>query len=715
MRIAAIYIPENTFPHLFGENHTEFTLNLGGKFNYLFKSKNSKIEVNKVTENENFINEFWGNDISLVSCIVGKNAVGKTTILRSLNNSIDSSSKKLIYLIEKSNSDSFDIINETEKTVIINFVASFNEIKHKSFEPLYYSPTLDYDLVDTFSPISLINYFDNNLEDYYLDSVNRNVNFLNDSIIKKIKDAYYDFPSYDYIKINVKKLRKSRIRAPYLESNFGNPHRGDALKNELKGEISRLKDKQNFYSEFSIEDMIKSHEKSISLLESESFTEQFDKLWNLKDYKYSDNTGYDYIHNSFDFIKNLEVNILSYLLLGATFPQTGLGGGIDFSRINETNNFYDRLNFFLEMYFVNEYKSLTEKIKTDLKGIKIEDSQKIIAQIEKDSFSKLSGVDMNPIKERMISYTESFEAILTFYQKITKIIDSDFVKLIDGDLIFSIQDYQSKLLFDELIYNYKYILKIFPKSPIYISLFDFSPNKKLSTGEKALLDFYSSLYNYIDTNKESKHLNNEYYLLLLDEPDLGFHPLWKKKFINAISKTLPLIFSKINPQKYDEEKKKYIYTRENPVIQIIFSTHDPLTLSDIPNQCIFYLDKNGNSSFIVDSKRRSQKSFGANITDLLADSFFVNDGLIGDFAKEKINATIEWINKQRILKENLKTKYIVDNGQYEFHKKIISIIDEHVLKLKLAEMLEELKGDKNIQEELIDKEIEYLQNKKRML
>ena len=57
----------------------------------------------------------------------------------------------------------------------------------------------------------------------------------------------------------------------------------------------------------------------------------------------------------------------------------------------------------------------------------------------------------------------------------------------------------------------------------------------------------------------------------------------------------------------------------------------------------------------------------------------------------------------------------MDNGQYEFHKKIISIIDEHVLKLKLAEMLEELKGDKNIQEELIDKEIEYLQNKKRML
>ena len=49
-------------------------------------------------------------------------------------------------------------------------------------------------------------------------------------------------------------------------------------------------------------------------------------------------------------------------------------------------------------------------------------------------------------------------------------------------------------------------------------------------------------------------LNNEYYLLLLDEPDLGFHPLWKKKFINAISKTLPLIFSKM--ERNTEEKPR---------------------------------------------------------------------------------------------------------------------------------------------------------------
>lgn len=715
MRIAAIYIPTNTFPHLFGENHTEYTINLGGKFCYSFQNKNSRIEISRISENKNFIKEFWGSDISLISCIAGKNAVGKSTILKALNHSIDSSSKKLIYIIETNNSEKIQLINETEYAITNNFGDKLDITNHKSFEPLYYSPTLDYDLVDTYSPISLINYFDDNFENYFLDSVSRNVSFLNDPIIENIKDVYYDFPSYNFIKVNVKKLRKSRIRTPYLESNFGNPHRGDALKNELTGEIIRLKDEKFWKENFTKDDIIKFHENSIRLLESESFTEQFDKLWNLDDYKHIDSTGYDYIHNSSDFIKNIEINILSYLLLGATFTQTGIGGGIDFSKINDTTNFYDRINFFLEMYLVNEYKTLTNEIRNKLKGIKLEKSQEIVALIKKDKFQKLSGNDMIPIKERMIHYTESFEAILIFYKKLTKITESEFVRLNDGDLIFNINDYESKLLFDELIFNYKNILTIFPKCPINISLLDFSPNKKLSTGEKAILDFYSSLYHYIDTNKESEHLNHEFYLLLLDEPDLGFHPTWKKKFINAISKTLPIIFSKITPQKYDEEKRKYFPIRENPIIQIIFTTHDSLTLSDIPNQNIIYLDKYGNQSFIVEEKNRPQKSFGANITDLLKDSFFVQDGLIGDFAKEKIDFTIEWINSQKKIKEVLKTKYIIENEQYEQHKKIISIIDEHVIRMKLAEMLEELKGEKKLQEELIDKEIEYLQHKRSKL
>lgn len=636
MRLAAIYIPKNTLPHLFGDNHNEYTLNLGGQNVYQFEENNNEIKLSIISANNNFIDNFWGSDISLISSIVGKNAVGKSSILRAMNHEIDSGSRKLIYLIETNKPDEFKIINETTYTISTNFKAKINEISKNLLQSLFYSPNLDFDLIDTFSPITLINYFDDNLENYFLDSISRNVTFLNDPLIEIIKKVYDDFPSYDLIKVNAKKLRKSKIRIPYLESNFGNPHRGDALKNELAGELMSLKDENYRKDGFTKEEMINSYERNIQLLDSESFTEQFNKLWDLEDYKFSDESGYDYIHNSSNFIKNIEINILSYLLLGAVFAKTGLGGGIDFSEIKNTKSFYERMNFFLEMYLVNEHEILTKEIKTKLKSIKLEDSEEIITLIKNYSFAKELGVDLKPIKDKMIKYIESFELIHKFYEKLIQFTTSNVMELNDGSLIFYIKNRESKLLFDELINNYKFILTVFPKCPIKISLFDFFPNKKLSTGEKAILDFYSSLYNHIDTSSQSKHLNYDYYLLLLDEPDLGFHPLWKKKFINAISKTLPIIFSKINPQKYDEVKKEYITTRENPIIQIIFSTHDPLTLSDIPNQNIVYLDKDGDSSFIVDEASRPNKSFGANITDLLADSFFVQDGLIGDFAKEKL-------------------------------------------------------------------------------
>lgn len=67
-------------------------------------------------------------------------------------------------------------------------------------------------------------------------------------------------------------------------------------------------------------------------------------------------------------------------------------------------------------------------------------------------------------------------------------------------------------------------------------------------------------------------------VFLLDEADLGFHPEWKKRYINALTTTLPILINSLK----DKIKN----------IQIIFATHDPLTLSDIPNTNVVYLKKN---------------------------------------------------------------------------------------------------------------------------
>ena len=717
MRLVSIYIPNGALSHVFGDNHQGQTLNLGGKYLYEFKEEDKAIHIIRILENPNFICDFWNNDISLVSAIVGKNGVGKTSILRALNNDIDPGSRKLIYVIELEDEITIKVINQTHKEIKSEISPIEEVIKNKIFESLFYSPALDYDLIDTLSPISLINYFNDNLENYFLDSVVRNVFILNDEIIHELKTIYDDFPFYDIVEVKAKQHRKSRFRQPYLEANFANPFRGDSLKNELTGLIMEIENDDYPKKEFLKSEVVDIFKNFENHLKSESFTEQFNKIWDLEDYKYRDDQGYDYIHNSADFIKNLEINILSYLLLGAVFPQTGLGGSFNFNEINAVTNFNERMDFFLDMYLQNEYAILTEKIKEDLGGIHIDDFKNMILKINNDKWER-GRVDVKTVRDRMKKHINNFYLIKKFYNDILQLFASQKISTTEKGLLFNLQKNESGI-FNDLISGYKSLLNSFPNVPISISILDFKPTKKLSTGEKAILDFYASIFEYVNKNITEDHMNYDYYLLLLDEPELGFHPLWKKKFINAITKTLPIIFSKIIPKRYDDKLKKYVEVRKVPVIQIIFSTHDPLTLSDLPNSNIIYLDKNSTSNMteILDhmNELRPNKSFAANITDLLSDSFFVQNGLIGDFAKEKIEKTIEWIIDERNKKEEKikeKVEYVLDENLYEFHKKIIAIIDEHVIRLKLAEMIEELKDEKKLQKELLDQEILYLQLKR---
>jgi predicted ATP-binding protein involved in virulence len=229
--------------------------------------------------------------------------------------------------------------------------------------------------------------------------------------------------------------------------------------------------------------------------------------------------------------------------------------------------------------------------------------------------------------------------------------------------------------------------KIFEKSDRIDGFVNYMPISKLSSGENALLNLFSRLYDFLNSklSNETRLLKDtKNYILLLDEADLGFHPTWKKKFVSSLISTIPHFFNSLE---------------NNPNVQILFSTHDPLTLSDIPNKNIIYLNRNITNEeteiLDLDNPKRPKKSFAANVTELLADSFFIEDGLIGDFANKKINETIFWLNE----KEN--------KAVYEYHKKLIQNIDEPIIQRKLAEMYSE-KMKKNLSEELLQKEIDIL-------
>ena len=134
-------------------------------------------------------------------------------------------------------------------------------------------------------------------------------------------------------------------------------------------------------------------------------------------------------------------------------------------------------------------------------------------------------------------------------------------------------------------------------------------------------------------------------------------------------------------------------------IQIIITSHDPLTLSDLAKNNVVYLERSGGVTRV--SASANKKTYGANVADLLKDSFFIQDGQIGDFVGGQIDGMIHDINGRQI-----------SSDRKQDIERIIQAIDEPILKFKLAEMLSEALGDKQFELDLIDEEIRRLERRR---
>ncbi|MES2649853.1 MAG: AAA family ATPase [Bacteroidota bacterium] len=207
-----------------------------------------------------------------------------------------------------------------------------------------------------------------------------------------------------------------------------------------------------------------------------------------------------------------------------------------------------------------------------------------------------------------------------------------------------------------------------------ISNYYLSP--EFSSGESSFLTFFSRLYDAIEMYDKGNH-NIKQLILLIDEGDVAFHPYWKKKFFNWIVTWLNNINSR--------------YT-----FQLLITTHSPYLLSDLPSNNVLLLRKSQAGTEIIPASAFS--TFGANIYDILANSFFLKDGNIGEFAKEKVQWVIDTLNGWRDLKK------IVDVNELEKQKvfKLISIIGDTVVRNKLFEMYWEIFSDESALNNEID-------------
>jgi len=233
----------------------------------------------------------------------------------------------------------------------------------------------------------------------------------------------------------------------------------------------------------------------------------------------------------------------------------------------------------------------------------------------------------------------------------------------------------------------KYLMEDFIDDIILTNNIRFS---QLSSGEKQKIYSINSIIYHIqeiDRKKKYKHIN-----LILDEIELYFHPELQRTYIHDIIKAI-----------------NKVGTENILGINITFITHSPFILSDIPESKILFLDKESND---IDAKtvpqKKNVKTFGANIHSLLSDSFFMDGGLMGEFAKGKINEIKEF--HEKVMKEK-KTDENIEfyNKNKTKFKQIHLIIGEPFLQKIVKNQLEEIELILLGRDEAIDKEIARLQ------
>lgn len=194
----------------------------------------------------------------------------------------------------------------------------------------------------------------------------------------------------------------------------------------------------------------------------------------------------------------------------------------------------------------------------------------------------------------------------------------------------------------------------------------------LSSGEQHLVHTTQSvLYHILNVN--SVHNSNSgkkkyhYINIIFDEIELYFHPEYQRRFVFELLEKLKNIEKNINNIKG---------------INILFCTHSPFILSDIPKQ---------NVLFLGEGEIENKNTFAGNISMMLSSSFFMKESLIGEFAKNRINQLLEKLNQQKEEyrkeeEDKYKAQIIMSDKEKSEALELIKLVDEPILKYKLNEM-----------------------------
>lgn|GEM_PF-2396509 len=657
--------------------------------NELIVNYNKKNKSLSFMQNKNFLDNYWGRNINSITTIAGNNGVGKSTILDSIKGRFFYGFNFLpleTVLVEKK--DKCYCIYYSEKLLEENSAIVINDNKYV-LSDFQVNPKIKSIILD-------INIGNENIEFQFkkvtIEDIERNsTEVQNQTRIGNERSLVFYTNQWNYETYNRSYKSNKNREFDYTDLSIGN-------------KIDSLINKVGDYEELFSEDM-----RIINGVSSENRFNT-DYLYELKS---------EEIKNALRYLNESSLNnkINDHLIIPEEivikYDFMSLRERNDLLLLNDELNIYLRFekkvnNFFGEQvfynYILNSKKDIgskemmlliiVENLFSNLDYILFEKIKEIIKEKEKRKEYNLTRIeDIIPLIESFsavvleeianLNYTEKLkierrkklkqrvEKLFSDYTNFIRYLLTDFLvnrehMILDTHRIKMFEVDKNSVGIDKIINIKVPRIKITKSNNKSIYNFvnkynDLSGKNKslhfswrnLSSGEIQLLNLCTSLYLAI---KDSKHRD---VLILLDEAEISLHPMLQKKIISVLSGMLDSL----------ELQEKNI--------QVVLSTHSPFILSELPFNCLILLKKDDLGNVVVQNELENiPATLGANIHDLFSHSFFLSDGLIGEYAKEKINEVAN-----NLLKNNVNASLDQD-----YIEKFINQIGEPIIKAKLIEL-----------------------------
>ncbi|MBE2975810.1 AAA family ATPase [Priestia megaterium] len=677
--------------------------NFGGEFLFEYRLGEKKLIIKK---NENYIENFFNTNkqgkISNITAIVGRNGVGKSTIIEALKGLLldggilgkrDKTEEgsyyfyKRILVIKLENK--YRIIfhkDLLELDIQGNYNIVYDGIEDQDFKLLFsltsYGTTKnthpckrnklirvdDTKILHSTVCVHFSNVFDSNEYYYYSMPKEKYFDISNMGLLNNIYKNPNEFRNQKIEKGNAYHLEQKDLR-------FGTSILDDFSAGELEAKILALQDEQ---SKKEIRKFMSLPEKLVLNLDYISYkAENFSFL----DYDESNLLRCE--------IKQSELNKVEQIIYKKIRELSS--DGSEKSLAKRTLYFRIIDAYFNDVETFIRFKARKENIKAKLE------------ELDTNSITKLDIVNMlNVFLDTVVGMNEKEELDLeNDFSNFNKFNKKEFLKLhkgyiglieffeknIESDRITfqkgtinstTIDDNGIRasgisdiaiievLLDDEGLQLANEFINIYRKLYTLADFMKFSW-KGISSGEDALFSMLSRFHSL------REHLVGESIVIFLDEGELCLHPEWQRKYIDIITSYIQRVFS----------------SAKN--IQIIFSSNSPLLISDLPNHNIIFLDrfKEGErygKCRVVENSEFPQ-TFGANIHNLMINGFFM-ESTMGEFSIKKTNEVISFLKEG--VPESLESA-VGSMMKAEEIDAIINLLGEPIMRRKLNHMFQSKK------------------------